>query len=780
MNNRNTEWQEEQARVNHVVNKINRQIEKLTEGASRIKADASEIRKTFWHDVTVNFDEADDIAETYTSIKQQAELLAERERSQRQFNIAQRTLERLGNSPYFGRIDFIEDGEAAADPIYLGIASFRDEEKDQFLIYDWRAPISSLYYDFIPGPAGYKTPSGLIEGEITLKRQYIIHRAQLTGMFDTGITIGDQLLIEVLGNHADTQMKSIVATIQKEQNQIIRNEKSKLLIVKGVAGSGKTSAALQRVAYLLYRYRGTLNPENILLFSPNPLFNSYVSSVLPELGEENMQQTTYQEYVSSRINHDIQCEDVYTQMEYLLTKSDDPDYDDRVKSIRFKSSLNFKELIDEYAGFLANEGLVFKDLNFRKKTLISKEQIYQYFYSFDRGMPIPNRVELLKARLLKELRKAMKLEVEQEWVEEELHYLEKEDYLEAFKQLQKQQRFLEDTFDDFERERQLLAQMIVKKRFRPLFAQMKRLKFIDMLSVYNRLFHRDVPAGIKVPEQWPAICSMTIKKLEATREISCEDTTPFLYLQDKIEGRKSNTAIRHIFIDEAQDYSPFQFAFLKDQFPYSKMTLLGDLNQAIYANATGSEPILAADVDGDDEQETIVLNRTYRSTKEIVEFTSEIIEDVNIELFNRRGRKPVLTIVHSFEQLYRSIIETIQTFLKSGHKTIAVICKTADESREAFQNLDGIEKRLIEKGTSGYDEGVLVIPAYLAKGIEFDAVIMYDSSIYQRESERKLLYTACTRAMHELHIYSLEKISPLLKRVNEQRYTLVKLDDRNN
>ncbi|WP_180955587.1 RNA polymerase recycling motor HelD [Bacillus sp. V33-4] len=776
MNNRNMEWQQEQARVNHVVNKINRQIEKLTKGSNRVKADASEIRKTFWNDVTVNFDEADDIAETYTSIKQQVELLAERERSERQFSVAEKTLERLRNSPYFGRIDFSEDGEPAADAIYLGIASFRDEDKDQFLIYDWRAPISSLYYDFIPGPAEYETPSGLIAGEITLKRQFIIRAAELTGMFDTGLTIGDQLLIEVLGNHADTQMKTIVATIQKEQNQIIRNEKNKLLIVKGVAGSGKTSAALQRVAYLLYRHRGTLNPENILLFSPNPLFNSYVSSVLPELGEENMEQTTYQEYVNSRMNHDLQGEDAYTQMEYLLADCDDPDYDDRVKSIRFKSSLDFKELIDEYIGSLANEGLVFKDLNFRKQTLISKEQIYQYFYSFDRGMSIPNRVELLKAKLLRELRKAMQLEVEQEWVEEELQYLEKEDYLEAFKHLQKKQRFSEDSFDDFERERQLLAQSIVKKRFRPLFAQVKRLKFIDILAVYNRLFRHDVPGGIKVPEQWPAICSMTIKKLDAAREISYEDTTAFLYLQDKIEGKKSNTAIRHIFIDEAQDYSPFQFAFLKDQFPYSKMTLLGDLNQAIYANATDSISILAADIDGDDAQETIVLNRTYRSTKEIVEFTSEIIDAVNIEPFNRHGRKPVLTVVRSFDELFHSMTNTIQTLLQLGHKTIAVICKTVDESRQAYQSLDGIEKRLIEKGTSGYDQGVLVIPAYLAKGIEFDAVIMYDSSSYKRESERKLLYTACTRAMHELHIFSLEKISPLLEKVNEQRYTLVSKD----
>lgn len=278
--------QREQDRVDFIVNQIDIKTKKLQKNAGKIGSDVLELRKEFWEDVTVNVDDPDDKIETAASIKQQAELLSERERTYKHTEKELKTLDRLRNSPYFGRIDFLENGEKWADQIYLGIASFMDEQDENFLIYDWRAPISSIYYDYSPGPARYKTLDGTIEGNMELKRQFIIRSSKINGMFETGVTIGDEMLQEVLGNNASSQMKSIVATIQSEQNQIIRNERSNLLIVQGVAGSGKTSAALQRVAYLLYRYRETLKSENIMLFSPNPLFNSYVATVLPELGKK--------------------------------------------------------------------------------------------------------------------------------------------------------------------------------------------------------------------------------------------------------------------------------------------------------------------------------------------------------------------------------------------------------------------------------------------------------------------------------------------------------------
>lgn len=248
---------------------MNRQLTSIEKYAERIKTEIIDIRKNFWDDVTVNFDEPTDAAETASSIRQQAEVLSERERSHQYIQRRRHLLRELSDSPYFGRIDFTEEKETKAEKVYLGITSLRDSE-DNFLIYDWRAPISSLYYDYSPGPVQYETPGGTVKGVMELKRQYLIRNGQMESVFDTGVTIGDELLQMVLGQQANVQMKNIVSTIQKEQNRVIRNEKKQLLIVQGAAGSGKTSAALQRIAYLLYRYRDQLQAEQILLFPPIP------------------------------------------------------------------------------------------------------------------------------------------------------------------------------------------------------------------------------------------------------------------------------------------------------------------------------------------------------------------------------------------------------------------------------------------------------------------------------------------------------------------------------
>lgn len=764
----------EQERVDFVIEEIDKKAAKWNESSSDVGTDALQIRKTFWEDVTVNFDEADDVAETFTSIKQQAALLSERERTQSQMIKQLQTLSRLRFSPYFGRVDFQENGEDRAEEIYLGIATLMDEKEENFLIYDWRAPISGLYYDYSPGPAQYKTETDIIEGSMELKRQFVIKGGKIKAMFETGVTIGDEMLQEVLGNNADTQMKTIVATIQKEQNQIIRNDTSSLVVVQGVAGSGKTSAAMQRVAYLLYKYRKIITSENIMLFSPNPLFNSYVATVLPELGEENMQQATFQEYLSTRFGAEYELEDPFEQMEFLLEAEKDESYFDRIESIRFKASLEFKELLDQYAEKLARETLVFKSLGINKRVIISKKDISAYYHSLDQSISIPNRIQLVKEWLLKELRRKAKAEVSQEWVEKEIQFLEKEDYLEAFRQSLQKQGGAEDTFHDLDREQKWLSEMVVKRRFKPLFNAVKKFKFINIRAIFMNFYKDDQLNGESLPKNWEAACDQSISNLE-NRYIAYEDATPFLYLQDLIEGRKSNTSIRHVFIDEAQDYTPFQFAYIKMLFPYSKMTLLGDINQAIYSGPTGAPTILAESALEFGDKELYRLTKTYRSTKEIVEFTRQLIDGGElIEPFNRKGPKPVIVQSSEDKDHITKTNELISDLQSSGHKNIAVICKTAKESRAAFE---GVKKahdaRLIEKGTLTFENGVNVVPTYLAKGIEFDAVIIYDSSAYTRDEERKLLYTACTRAMHELYVLSKRSQSPLLEQVDAQLYNLV-------
>jgi DNA helicase II / ATP-dependent DNA helicase PcrA len=760
---------DEQEQVDQLVQMVNRKEEALKSKNNKVTSDVLEIKTTFWNDVTINMDEADDVAETYSSIKQQSQLLSERERTRGLIDKQLKVLNRLKNSPYFGRIDFLEDGENTADKIYIGIASLLDMKDENFLIYDWRAPIASMYYDYSPGPAKYETPSGTFHGDIKLKRQYIIRNGQLKAMFDTGVTIGDEMLQEVLANQADTQMKSIVATIQKEQNQIIRNEKAKLLIVQGVAGSGKTSAALQRVAYLLYRYRGKINSENIMLFSPNTLFNSYIATVLPELGEENMKQTTFQEYLNSRIHRDFFLEDAYDQMEYLLASNRDKEYESRMASIRYKASNEFKQLIDRYGKELRNEGMIFEDIVFRRKTLVTKEEIKQFFYNIDQSISIPNKMELVKNWLIKELKKAMKREQSEAWVQEEIQFLEKEDFLEAFNKLQEKEGFSINSFDDYDREEAFLAQMVVKQRFKRLFNRVKKLRFVNLLELYKKIYTLE-----NKTRKWEEIKKISIKSLN-NMIMTYEDATPFVYLQDLILGRNSDTSIRHVFIDEAQDYSPFQFSYIQQLFPYSKVTLLGDINQAIYSGVTNSQTVLMEAKSNNDETETIILTKTYRSTKPIVEFTKGFIENgEKIEAFNRPGPKPTLSIRKDFWEVEKELILKVNTLKENGYKTIAVICKTAKESKLVYDSLKNeMTVRLIEKGTLAYEEGILIIPAYLAKGIEFDAVLIFDTSQYSRDEEKKLFYTACTRAMHELHLFSVEVPSPLLNLTPRDTYEVI-------
>ncbi|MCQ6280549.1 RNA polymerase recycling motor HelD [Bacillus sp. EB600] len=766
------DWDVEQERVNFVTKEIDKKANKLKNNAGKVSSDVLEIRKTFWNDVTVNFDEPDDVAETAASIKQQAELLSERERTNSQLTKQLRTLARLKDSPYFGRIDFLENGEKSADRIYLGIASFMDEHDENFIIYDWRAPISSLYYDYAPGPAFYDTPEGTISGEMELKRQFIIRGSKIKGMFEAGVTIGDEMLQEVLGNNANSQMKSIVATIQREQNQIIRNEHAKLLIVQGVAGSGKTSAALQRVAYLLYRYRDTLRSENILLFSPNPLFNSYVATVLPELGEENMQQSTFQEYLNQRIGREFTVEDQFEQMEFLLSNGE-KDLG-RINGIRFKASLDFKQLIDQYVSSLSTRGLLFKDIIFRNEVIISKAIISKYFYSLDQSFSIPNRMELVKDWILKELKKRVKKERSTSWVEEEIQFLEKGDYVEAFKHLEEKKHYTSSSFDDFDQEQRILAEMVVKEKFKPLFKRIKKLKFIDLPGIYQQLFSNEEHVKESFSDNWDTICYQTITNIN-NLEIPFEDATPFVYLKGLLEGRISNNVIRHIFIDEAQDYSPFQFAFIQQLFPNSKMTLLGDVNQAIFSGAIDSGTVLSDLAVKDEEVETYILMKTYRSTKPIVEFTSCLLEyGGKIQPFNRPGKKPTVKIVNAQNELNSLVVQKIEQFQSSGHQTIAVICRTAQESKQVYDILKmEIQLNLIEKGTISYEKGILVIPSYLAKGIEFDAVIIYDSSQYSSVNEQKLFYTVCTRAMHELYLFARGALSPLLKNVDPKTFDLI-------
>ncbi|MDF2645086.1 MAG: helicase [Paenibacillus sp.] len=813
MNLTEQDWAAEEQRVQEVTAKMHIRITGLEDQVGKVQSDVVEIRKHYWDEVTMDLSTTEDAAESIASMRQQAEVLSERERTHRQAATALGKLKRLVKSPYFGRIDFIERHERQGEVIYLGIAGFLDEQEDHYLVYDWRAPISSLYYDYAPGEVAFTTPSGMVEGQMLLKRQFVIRDSHIQLMFDTGVTIGDELLKQVLSRSSDSQMKTIVATIQKEQNRIIRNDKAQMLIVQGVAGSGKTSAALQRVAYLLYKHRDQLSSDQMVLFSPNPLFNHYVSTVLPELGEENMQQTTYQAYLEHRLGEAYDVEDSFTQLEYVLTRGrtsengeraqehipqgdEECAYNARLSGIYYKSSSEFLAVIHDYQGRLMHTDMLFNPVKFREKEVLSAAQLVERFYSYDPAIRLPNRLELMWAWILDQLELFAELELEEAWVEEEIELLSSEEYHLAYLRMRKMDRGQEVTFDDFDQERVLLARDVIKEHLKPVRNAVKRLKFVDLRGLYGQLFREEetmhemkVGQGSLIenqgspvknkPPYWSAICERTLEELAQAR-LPYEDATPFLYMMEAVCGFQTNGSVRHVIIDEAQDYSPFQLAYLKRLFPRCRMTALGDLNQAIYSHASAySEIDPIAALYGPEQTEVIRLHRSYRSTRELVEFTRGIVPGGDaIEPFTRGGAKPRVIKVSDRGSLHSLLAAEIDRLLGEGYASIAIIAKTASESKLAHQALESqlqVPLGLITKHSPTFESGVLVIPSYLAKGVEFDAVLIYDGSRHQygHDNERKLFYTACTRAMHELCMFSLGKPSSFITDQPQDAYEWV-------
>lgn len=769
----NLELQQEQKRVDRVMETIIEEINRVEAEASRSRNEVVQIRKHFWDEVKVSTDTFDDYLETIIGLRQEAQALSVNISTHRHASKRLSTLRRMQEVPYFGRIDFIEEGSSTQEQIYIGISSLSDTSGEHFLIYDWRAPVSSVYYDYQPGSAKYVTPGGTIEGILEKKWQYLIRGGVLHSMFDTSLTIGDEILQQVLGKGTDKQMHNIVATIQQEQNRIIRHDQGRLLIVHGAAGSGKTSAAMQRIAYLLYKYRDRLNADQIILFSPNSMFNSYVSNVLPELGEENMQQVTFQEYLDHRLSKEFYVENPFEQLEYVLTAANTPAYKSRVASIQFKASTRFFEAIQSYRQSLEDSGMLFKDITFRGKPIVTAQQIAERFYSHDTSLRFHNRLESLKDWLIKKINEVQKVERTKQWVQEEIELLSNDDYHKAHRYLAEKRGFNREEIADYEMEPEALARLLVHQKLKPLRKRVRAFRFVDLKGMYKQLFADPlkIEGWIKgeTPAGWDAICRATVEMLDENK-LFYEDATPFLLLKELILGFQSNSSIKHLVIDEAQDYSPFQFEFLKRLFPAARMTVLGDFNQAIFAHASEMVDFnTLTSLYGPDETEIINITRSYRSTKPIIELTRRLVPNgERIIPFERDGEPPVLKQLANHAELHSCIASKVADLQRLGLNSIAIICKSAEESKSAYESLSSIDHiKLLKSSSLEYEQGVVVVPSYLSKGIEFDAVIIYDASehVYGDESLRRVFYTACTRAMHYLQLYSVGEPSPFLRNV---------------
>jgi DNA helicase-2/ATP-dependent DNA helicase PcrA len=718
-------WEQEEAYLEQVVTRIRSDLQRLESVVEQRRENVLDLRRHFWDEITVNLDNLDETIETLASIRQQSTVLKSQEAGLGHADKQLRKLKKMADSPYFGRIDFRAEDDAQAETIYIGIGSLIDEETGEALVYDWRAPISGLFYDYGIGPAQYETPEGVVAGEIKIKRQYVIENGKLLSVFDTGVHIGDEMLRRMLDRHADDRMKNIVSTIQQEQNRIIRDEAHRVLIVQGSAGSGKTSAALQRIAYLLYKHRKTLDADRVLLFTPNDIFQSYVSSVLPELGESNVPQSTFHEMTVHLLGSGFRVEHPYDHLERKLTG----EADGAQAGLTERSALDFLKKIDAYVESLEKTGMQFVPMTAGQRVLVDAAAMSRYFY------------ETVGTKSLRARFEAMK-----KWLAETVRTYRSDAERRIRAKLLKEPSYI-GTDDEIK----AMAKQKADKRAAKLMKWVKQGRFIDRVGLYVRFLGND-PAAERIAEG----------------EVPYEEAAALLYFLHKLEGLPAFGQIRYVLVDEVQDYSPMQIALIKHLFPRSRMTFLGDLNQSVFGESGLTDYRTFTECFGTEDVGLIRLTKSYRSTQDILDFCRGILPEgeEHAEAYGRRGEKPALHRFEAKEDMLAAIAERIARLREEGMGSIAVICRTERDAREAYERLkERLHLRLITRESRQLDVSrPLVIPSYMAKGLEFDAVIVYDGSAetYGGRHDRKLLYTVCTRALHRLDVFCTGEASPFL------------------
>ncbi|HBG0226736.1 AAA family ATPase [Clostridioides difficile] len=586
-------------------------------------------------------------------------------------------INKIKDSPYFARIDFRLKDMDDESKYYIGRFAF--DYEDELIILDWRSPIASMFYDYEIGKAGYDAPIGWVDGEITRKRQFKIKNGKLEYALESSINIQDDILQKELSHTSDEKMKSIISTIQKEQNQIIRNDKADTLIIQGVAGSGKTSIALHRIAFLLYRFKDKISANNVIILSPNKVFGDYISNVLPELGEEPLCELSFENIAEVQLDRVINFESEKDPLEI-----NDAKWSERV---RFKSTLDFVKLIDDYIKQMPNKIFIPKDYTFGSFTAKS-DWIQSRFEAYNR-YPVKKRLEK---------------------VAEDIHY-----------------KFESDN--------------IMEEDLPKVKSILKSLN--GMLTIKNTLtLYKDFFKQMN-------ISNMFVMAEKKTLEWS--DVYPFIYIHAAYEGIQEDKIIRHIVIDEMQDYTPIQYAVINLLFKCKK-TILGDFGQLVNPNHTHTlDDMKQLYNDG----ELVMLNKSYRSTFEIINFAKKIQDISSLEPIERHGEEPALLKCNNEQDEINKIKIEIEEFKKSDNATLGIILKTDNDAKAVYDALrEEYSVHLISSESSSFTKGVSITSIKMSKGLEFDEVIVpsVNNKTYYSDYDRSLLYIACTRAMHKLKL----------------------------
>lgn len=687
------------------------------------------------------------LAETSMATKahEQALTLAHHRMSADQKRII--VLGRMKESPYFARIDFRED--EAPETLYIGIASLYQKDSSP-LIVDWRAPIANLYYEGEIGPAYYETQDGKIDVELLLKRQYKIEHGELLFYYDADQVIGDDFLLDILSEDSNDHMKNIVSTIQKEQNRIIRDTHSKIMLIQGIAGSGKTSSLLQRVAYLLYHHRKWLTIDQVLMFSPNNLFSEYISTVLPSLGEDELPTTTLTNFVNYLLKG-YQIQQDNSEAAFLAGNNDEAAY--------YKNSFQIFVALEQYLKDITAVGPIFKDIRLKKEIIFSKQLIREIYQQTNPNLKVHQRLALTAEQLLERLKKIMQQERHKKWIKDQVQ-------AQILKIYEKDPNLADDQ-QTIQRLEKRLSKQLTARIFRRITRQIKRKEIVNfdkqylhfLLTISEKTIDFDLKKALQTDRK-------RVHNSLKEHVVTAEDGILLLILRFGILGNEqlSLPKGRFIFIDEMQDWTPLQVAMLRLLYPKANYTFCGDLNQTVFGNQT-----IVADfrkLFSGKEITSIQLTTSYRSTEEIMDFASSLLPDHReFEFTARHGVKPVLIEGDSKERQLAWLRKRIKQE-KKGWRT-AILTKDSAAAKKLSEHFP--EAALIVRESQSLQHETVILPSFLAKGLEFDQVFLWgiDSADFRSEQDRLSLYTMTTRGMHEVYLLS-ENVPPILEAAIEQ------------
>lgn len=742
MDNIKKDYKEELKYLKKVSDIIKKELSKEEEVLKSKFTNVIASRREMWEE-SVHF------SDDYDRIQEMNHYLSEVNKETGDYLRTHKKIERLNKllkSPYFGRIDFEEDEFGDVDKVYIGLYNLIDTEEDEVIIYDWRAPISSMFYQYELGSASYKSPVGIISGNISLKRQYKIEDSKLKYYFDSDVKINDEILQEVLSANSSPKMRNIVQTIQRDQDVIIRDIENELLIVQGVAGSGKTSVALHRIAFLLYQgLNSKLNANDVIIISPNSIFSKYISEVLPELGEENVEHITFDDIILKVLKERFSVETRQDQLENLIISQECNKFSTIKESIEFKASEAFVIILDRLVDYFEKNLIDFKDVYYDGEIIETKQQIKNFFLNNKINMPIAKRLKRIEGMILNKV-----------------HPLRK-------KRLMKIEKVVENAGNHI-LEIKSFSRLMAIKEAKTFIKYLHSFTEIDYADLYKLLFKDKrllfrLARGLEVPDNINEIMIDTLKKLEANY-ISYEDSFALLYIKLKLEGYKEFEKIKQVVIDEAQDYYPIQYHIFNLLFKSSRYTVLGDFNQTLERIG---DKTLYDNIEGILKKKKSVklfMNKSYRSSLEINSFIHNILGGSQEFIsFDRHEDEPRILYQENLSLLNKAIADDINKHYEKGYESIAVICKTMKESEEIKQRLESfVRVKTIKDWNEDDEKYALIIPSYMAKGLEFDVVILYNASAenYKSEFDRRLIYVACTRALHRLDIYHTGEKSKFL------------------